>query len=96
MSNGTSTETAPEAPQPEKIARPRKPRAGVLLFESDEFDGFTTQDLINGLHGVCAALDTLMVDYPRDTETATELSIASKILSSILRRRVASPNEVRL
>lgn len=95
MSTIESNGSAAEAAAPEKVARRRKPRAGVLLFESDEYDGFKTHDLINGLHGICEALDILMVDYPGHQEATVELSIAAKILSSILQGRVASPSEVR-
>jgi hypothetical protein len=73
----------------------RKPKAGLLLFESGEFDGFSTQDVVNGLHGVCTALEHLVVDF-NDQDQAQELSIAAKVLASIVQHRVASPDEVRL
>lgn len=79
---------------PKKGRSARKPKAGLLLFESDEFDGFTTQDVVNALHGVCEALDHIVVDYA-EPDLAAELSIAAKVLSSIVQRRVASPREVR-
>lgn len=81
---------------PKKDRKPRKPKAGLLLFESGEFDGFTTQDVVNALHGVCSALDLLAVSYTGHYETVGELSTAAKVLSSLVQTRVASPKEVRL
>lgn len=83
-------------PPPKKSRGTPKPKAGLLLFESGEFDGFTTQDVVNALHGVCSALDRLAVDYPGDNGIVSELSIAAKVLSSIVQSRVASPKEVRV
>ena len=64
----------------------RKPKPGVQLIESEEHEGFQTLDVINGLHGICEALDERAEDFSMDT--IQELAISAKILSSILRRRV--------
>ena len=97
MSNVTPISAANSSSAPtalKKLRRRAKPKAGLLLFESGEFEGFSTQDVVNGLHGVCLALEHLTVDYS-ERDLAAELSIAAKILSSIVQRRVASPDEVR-
>ena len=86
---------SPSGTPPKKSRPARKPKAGVLLFESGEFEGFSTQDVVNALHGVCEALEHLAVDYP-EPEVVAELSIAAKILSSMIQHRVASPKEVSL
>jgi hypothetical protein len=47
-------------PGPPVASKPRRARRvkkeGLQLTESDEFDGFSTLDVMNGLHGVCQAL----------------------------------------
>jgi hypothetical protein len=77
----------PPKPPGKPPAKPRyhRPPSGVHLRESDEFDGYSTLDVVNGLHGVCLALDICADnrDVNRD-----ELAIAARVLSSILQRRV--------
>jgi hypothetical protein len=69
-------------------ARARRTKKDYLhLLQSDEFDGFSTLDLVNGLHGVCEALDSLP-GAERSIEQYCELSMAAKTLSSILQHRV--------
>jgi hypothetical protein len=58
-----------------------------MLRESGPYDGFTTLDVINGLHGVCFAADQI-VQAQSDIDIAQELNMATKILSSILAGRV--------
>jgi hypothetical protein len=62
-------------------------RRGLLLVESGEFDGYSTLDLVNGLHGVCNALDQLE-GSAQSLDQVAELSMAAKVLSSILQNRV--------
>jgi hypothetical protein len=99
MSNVTpiraGSENSSSGQPPKQPRAKRKPKAGLILFQSGEFDGFTTQDVVNALHGVCAALDHIVVDYS-EPDLAAELSIAAKVLSSMVQSRVASPKEVRL
>ena len=43
--------SGPHGPQRGKTRRPRlkRPKSGVILRDSDDGDGFTTLDLVNGL-----------------------------------------------
>jgi hypothetical protein len=61
----------------------------VKIAESGESDGFCTSELINALHGVCAAIDRLIdVD---DFEHDDELAAAAKVLSSMVQTRIIDP-----
>jgi hypothetical protein len=80
-----SGEEPPETPPKKPRLLPR--RKGLLLSESSESEGYSTLDLVNGLHGVCEALDSLP-GAERSIEQYCELSMAAKIISSILQRRV--------
>lgn len=91
-SGGDTSGTGGTAKKPRA---PRKPKAGMVLFESGEFEGFSTENVLDGLHGVCVALDQLDMTTS-DPDLASELAIAARVLSSILQRRVASEREVRL
>jgi len=79
---GSGDRPAPTAP---KKARAPRAKAGLVLAESGEFDSFTTQDVLNGLHGVCLALDLKGDDC--DIEEG-ELATAAHVLASILQSRV--------
>ena len=63
-----------------------KPRPKLKLSESDEGTEFTTLDVVNGLHGVCVALDDAVVnEFNKDN--AEYLAQAAKVLSTIVRDR---------
>jgi hypothetical protein len=74
-----------------KRQRPRKERPGVVLVRSGEYEGFTTHDVLVGLDGVCCALDAMEWSVNMDIDTAQRLSIASKVLVSILCNREITP-----
>ncbi len=78
-----------KADQPSKPRRPRSKRSrkGLLLRASEDSEGFTTTDLINGLHGVCVALDDAIVNR-FDGNNAQYLAQAAKVLSTMVRDRV--------
>lgn len=80
-------DAAPPRDPPAETRRPRRPPAGVRLSESGEFDGFMTIDVLNGLHGVCLALD--LVTDASDFDQG-ELATAARVLASILQNRVDS------
>jgi hypothetical protein len=71
------------------MAKRRKPK-GLLLRDCDASDGFTTLDLVAGTAGVCQALDHLAGEG--DTDLIHRLSMAAKILSTMVSDRV----EIRL
>jgi hypothetical protein len=57
------------------------------LNDPDTFRGFTAHDLISGLHGVCVAIDSAIVDgaeFENHHDTMCGLAQAAKVLSSIL------------
>ena len=73
--------------------KPRKPRVikeriGVKLRESDEGEDFSTLDVVNGLHGVCIALDGAIIDQ-FNPDNAEYLVQAAKVLSTMMRDRWA-------
>jgi hypothetical protein len=72
----------------ELAAKPRlrRPKKGLLLRGSDDGDGFTTLDLVNGLHAVCEALDGSA--GTADTDFVCGLAMAAKVLSSMVADRV--------
>jgi hypothetical protein len=74
--------------------RPRRNSTVSLgtLNDPDRFQGFTTHDLISGLHGVCAVLDSEIVGTELEYREGTicDLAIAAKVLSAILRTEVHS------
>ena len=65
------------------------PRIGVKLAESEPGTGFSTLDVINGLHGVCVALDTCVVTNGDTSDNAQYLVQAAKVLSRIIQDRWA-------
>ncbi|HEY3784923.1 MAG TPA: hypothetical protein VGL55_06570 [Steroidobacteraceae bacterium] len=77
------TSCSPSNP-PKKSRRARKAKPGVVLSESDEFEGFNTRDVLNALHGVCNALDLHGDDSNVD---AGGLATAAHVLACILRNR---------
>ena len=82
ISAGAGTEQPPSGPHP-----PR--RQYLRLCESDDSEGFTTLDLVNGLHGVCCAIDQEAASNGcQDTNYVARLSMAAKVLSSIVASRV--------
>ncbi len=62
------------------------------LNDPDTFQGFTTHDLISGLHGVCMVLDSEIVGTELEDRAGTMngLAMAAKVLSSILHNEVHS------
>lgn len=78
----------PPLGQKTKSRRPRRKPPGLTLSESREYGGFTTHDVLNGLHGVCEALNTGYFD--NDVEISSELHIAAKVLAAMLQSRVQS------
>jgi hypothetical protein len=84
-SNGGGSQP-PKGP-PAKTRRARAQRPGVHLRESGEDDGFTTYELLSGLHGVCQAM--VDRDFMRDMDIdAIEcLAMAAKVLAAILHGR---------
>lgn len=77
-------------PPPPKTRRPRKKQKnGLRLCESDEHDGYSTLDVVNGLHGVCCAIDAEAASNScRDIDYVANLAMAAKVLSSTLANRV--------
>ena len=62
---------------------------GLRLRQSNEEDGFTTLDVINGLRGVCVALDDYVATNScPDVDQAANLSMAANVLSAIIADRV--------
>jgi hypothetical protein len=61
-------------------------RVGVILAQSEEGCEFTTLDVVNGLHGVCVALDGAIVNAynPKNAEYLVQ---AAKVLSTMVRDR---------
>ena len=93
MSNVTPIRANGGGPAPPKPPRRRRQSAarppGVRLRDSDEFDGYSTRDVINGLHGVCCTLDEAIGSQScRDINYLADLSMAAKVLSSIVANRV--------
>jgi hypothetical protein len=76
---------------PAKEPKKRAPRIGLRLRESDELEHFTTLDVLSGLCGVCEALDDAVGTGSMDLDTTHRLSIAGKVLSSILMDRAETP-----
>jgi hypothetical protein len=70
--------------------RPRPPkRNGLHLSASDDGEGFGTLDVVNGLHGVCLALDAEAASHScSDINYVADLAMAARVLSSILQNRV--------
>lgn len=76
-------------PPPKTRIRRRKKKSGLRLCDSDEYDGYSTLDVVNGLHGVCCAIDAEAASNGcRDVDYVANLSMAAKVLSSILANRV--------
>jgi hypothetical protein len=78
--------TPPERPR-------RRPRERVRLYlkltHSKEDEGFTTLDVVNGLRGVCRALDLAAVDSScSDIDHVGDLAMAARVLSEMVGDRV--------
>jgi hypothetical protein len=71
-----------------KPRRSRRKPPGLTLSSSREDDGFSTLDVLNGLHGVCTALNTGY--FENDVDTSAQLQQAALVLSAILQNRVQS------
>jgi hypothetical protein len=67
-----------------------RPKIGLQLRESDDEGEFTTMDVLAGLCGVCQALDEVAGNCD-DANVTHRLSIAAKVLCSILDERVITP-----
>jgi len=90
----TDNVTAIQAGKPRRSKRVLKVGLGGLpevglggLTDPDTFKGFTTHDLISGLHGVCVVIDSVLVDraeFEDHINTMAGLAQAAKVLSSIL------------
>jgi hypothetical protein len=65
----------------------RAQRKGLLLRDSDESDGFSTLDLVNGLQGVCHALDQ-SIGQSFDIDYVQRLSMAANVLATMVADRV--------
>jgi hypothetical protein len=76
----TPRSPAPKARKPAKIK-------GLLLEESDEFDGFSTYEVLAALRGVCCAFADLDYSSDMDVDFVERLAIAAKVLSSTLHTR---------
>jgi hypothetical protein len=85
-----SGDTQPPGQGPKPPKRPRKPRSDVLKLRGrDGNEGFTTLDLINGLRGVCRALDDVCVNHGGiEADFAADLAMAARALSEIIGNRV--------
>jgi hypothetical protein len=67
-------------------------RVFLKLTRSKEGEGFTTLDAVNGLQGVCRAIDMAAVDDGcRDIEFVGRLAQAAKVLSDMVAERVEVP-----
>jgi hypothetical protein len=76
--------TTNSGPRPRRARR--APKQGLFLRDSAESDGFSTLDIVNGLNGVCTALDAMAGN--EDQDFVHRLAMASKILSALLADRV--------
>lgn len=88
---GSETQPPGDGPKPPRgRKRARKVIADYLkLRESDDGEGFTTLDLVEGLAGVCRALDDAAVtDGCRNTNLVCNLAQAAKVLSDMAANRV--------
>jgi hypothetical protein len=76
---------------PERLRKSRrsKERIGVKLTESEPETGFCTLDVVNGLHGICVALDESVVSNSNFNNTEY-LVQAAKVLSAIIQDRWTS------
>lgn len=66
-----------------------QPKGLTLRFGDSAQDGFTTLDLIDGLQGVCAALDDSAM-YADQLNNTHQLAMAAKALSAMLVGRLPS------
>lgn len=89
MSTDNVTPIRSGQPPSGPTAKPRRPRRkppGLTLSASGEDDGFSTLDALNGLHGVCVALNTGY--FENDVDTSAQLQQAALVCSAILQNRV--------
>src|SRR5258708_18076909 len=81
-----------EPPGGTKAPRHRRPhpaKVQKLLDDTRDRDGFSTLDVINGLRGVCCALDqAAATESCREVDLVCDLSMAAQVLSSMLGDRV--------
>ena len=63
----------------------------ILLRASAENESFSTLDVVAGLHGVCETLDDTVGSGSMDQNTIQRLSMAARVLSSIVNDRVEIP-----
>lgn len=84
--------TAINAGKPLRAKRNSTVNLGALN-DPDTFRGFTVHDVISGLHGVCVAIDSAIVDraeFEDHENTMCGLAQAAKVLSSMLHTQVHS------
>jgi hypothetical protein len=75
----------------EEVPMASRKKGAVLLRASDENEAFTTLDLVAGLHGVCEALDDQVGTASLDLRAIQRLSMAARVLSSMVNDRVEIP-----
>ena len=81
------------SPLPSSVALIGSNTASMRLTDPGAFDGFTSHDLISGLHGVCVAIDSAIVDgteFENHHATMCGLAQAAKVLSAILNTQMHS------
>jgi hypothetical protein len=72
-------------------ARRPKPKIGLQLRDPGDA-GFNCLDLVNGLNGVCVALDEYIVTHASGVDNhACQLATAAMVLSSIVQDRLEVP-----
>lgn len=80
---------SPAGGKPPRRRRPPTIKMQKLRDDTRDDDGFSTLDCINGLRGVCTALDELVVTQDTgDNNLIADLCQAAKVLSSLLGDRV--------
>lgn len=62
-------------------------RSGRTLDQAADLEGFSTLDIVNGLRGVCGALDAL-AGNATDVDGIQDLATASRVLSAMLADRL--------
>lgn len=93
MSADNVTPIRPDAGPPKPPRRQRKAKRHFLhLTGSKDGENFTTLDILNGLRGVCRALDTAAVDSGcGDVDHVGDLAMAAAVLSEMVADRVEIP-----
>jgi hypothetical protein len=97
MSDATPSHATKTSHTPGNQGKRRSRRVSPVslgsLNDPDTFKGFTTHDLISGLHGVCVVIDSAIVDgttFHNHLGTMACLAMAAKALSAILHTEVHS------